>query len=94
MSNQTIEEYLEEERQKFVAAQLRAEADAARILPLQHGHHRLVAKPPKLELVSPVKATSGKKKRTKKTVAIKTAVAARTKTRVAKRAVAKTRKRA
>jgi hypothetical protein len=88
MSNQTIEEYLEEERQKFVAAQLRTEAEAARVQPLQHGHHRM-AKQPRLELVPPVKATSTKKKKKKKTVA-----AARTKTRAVKKTPAKIRKRA
>jgi hypothetical protein len=92
MSNQTIAEYLDEERQKFAATQLREEEEAARIQPLQHGHHR-TAKQPKLELVPAVNAT-GKKKKKKKIVAV-----ARTKARaarkiVAKKMVAKIRKRA
>src|SRR5580700_3240395 len=39
MSTQTIAEYLDEERQKYVANQLRVDEEAARIRPLQHGHH-------------------------------------------------------
>jgi hypothetical protein len=40
MSKQTIPEYLEEERQKDAENELRVEEEAARIQPLQHGHHR------------------------------------------------------
>jgi hypothetical protein len=66
MSAQTIAEYLEEERQKFAANQLRTEEEAARIQLLQHGHHR-AAKQPRLELLSPVKAITKKKKKRKTT---------------------------
>ena len=68
MSTQTIAEYLDEERQKYTANQLRVEEEAARIQPLQHGHHR-VGKQPKLELVPAVKAATKKKKK-RKTLAI------------------------
>jgi hypothetical protein len=49
MTTKTIPEYLEDERQKDSDAQLRMEEEAARIQPLNHGHHR-TAKQPKLEL--------------------------------------------
>jgi hypothetical protein len=62
MRPQTIPEYLEEERQKASDNQLRTEEEAARIQPLQHGHHRM-AKQPKLELVAPAKALTKKKKK-------------------------------
>jgi len=55
MTTKTIPEYLEDERQKDCDAQLRMEDEAARIQPLNHGHHR-TAKQPKLELPSVVKA--------------------------------------
>jgi hypothetical protein len=84
---QTIPEYLEEERQKAAEAQLRTEEEAARIQPLQHGHHR-VAKHPRLELVVPIKAATRKKKR-KKIVAI-----TRKKARTAGKKTTKIRKRA
>jgi hypothetical protein len=87
MSTQTIAEYLQEERQKFAETQLRTEDEAARIQPLQHGHHR-TAKQPKLELLPPVKAVTKKKKK-KKTAAI-----ARKKPRASGKMAAKTRKRA
>jgi hypothetical protein len=87
MTTQTIPEYLEEERQKTADTQLRTEKEAARIEPLQHGHHR-AAKQSKLELVPPVKAaTKNKKKR-------KTTVVARKKPRAAGKKATKTRKRA
>jgi hypothetical protein len=53
MTTKTIPEYLEDERQKDCDAQLRMEEEAARIQPLNHGHHR-TAKQPKLELPSVV----------------------------------------
>jgi hypothetical protein len=87
MTTQTIAEYLEEERQKSADTQLRTEEEAARIQPLQHGHHR-TAKQPKAELLPPVKAVSKKKKK-KKTVSV-----ARKKPRAAGKIAAKTRKRA
>jgi hypothetical protein len=85
MTTQTIPEYLEEERQKAADTQTRTEEEAARIQPLQHGHHR-TAKPAKLELQSPVKAATKKKKKRK------TAAVARKKPRAAKKTATKTRK--
>jgi hypothetical protein len=61
MTAQTIPEYLEEERQKTTDTQLRTEEEAARIQPLQHGHHRK-AKQPRL-LLLPVKAITKEKKK-------------------------------
>ena len=54
MTTKTIPAYLEDERQKDCDAQLRMEEEAARIQPLNHGHHR-TAKQPKLELPSVIK---------------------------------------
>ncbi len=82
MTAQTIPEYLEEECQKTVATQLRAEEEAARIQPLQHGHHRK-AKQPRLPLLPQVKAATKKRK----TVAV-----ARKRPRAARKIAAKTRK--
>ena len=59
MTVQTIPEYLEEEREKATDNQLRTEEEAARIQPLQHGHHR-TAKQSRLQLVAPVKAIAKK----------------------------------
>jgi hypothetical protein len=87
MTTQTIAEYLEEERQKFADTQLRTEEEAARIQPLQHGHHR-TGKQPKAELLPPTKAATKKKKKKK------TAAVARKKPRAAGKMAAKTRKRA
>jgi hypothetical protein len=87
MTTQTIAEYLDEERQKFADTQLRTAAEAARIAPLQHGHHR-VAKQSRLELVPPVKAATMKKKK-KKAIAV-----ARKKPRTARKGTTKTRRRA
>ena len=84
MSTQTIAEYLDEERQKFAANQLRTEEEAARIQPPQHGHHR-TGKQPKLELVTAVKSAA--KKKNKKTLAV-----ARAKPRAGKKMAAKIRK--
>jgi hypothetical protein len=67
MSTQTIAEYLDEERQKYAANQLRVDEEAARIQPLQHGHHR-AGKQPRLELLPPAKTAARKKK--KKTIAV------------------------
>jgi len=53
MTTKTIPAYLEDERQKDCDSQLRMEEEAARIQPLNHGHHR-AAKQPKLELPSVV----------------------------------------
>lgn len=87
MTTQTISEYLEEERQKAADTQLRTEAEAARIQPLQHGHHR-AARQHELELLPPVKAAAKKKKK-KKTIAV-----ARKKPRAAGKKAGKIRKRA
>ena len=87
MTAQTIPEYLEEERQKAADTQLRTEEEAARIQPLQHGHHRK-AEQPRLPLRPQVKAATKKKKK-RKTVAV-----ARKKPRAAKKMTAKTRKKA
>jgi hypothetical protein len=107
MTTQTIPEYLEEERQKIADTQLRTEKEAARIEPLQHGHHRN-SKPSKLELelVPPFRAAtkkktkSGKKTESKKKATSKKtrkrsiALVARKKPRTAAKKPTKTRKRA
>jgi hypothetical protein len=62
MTTKTIPAYLEDERHKNEDAQLRTEEEAARILPLHHGHHR-TAKQPKPELSSAVKAKAKAKAR-------------------------------
>ena len=81
MTTKTIPAYLEDERQKSKDDQLRMEAEAARIQPLHHGHHR-TAKQPELELTSPIEATPKKRKTT----------AAREKPRVARKTATKVRK--
>jgi hypothetical protein len=87
MPAQTILEYLEEEREQAADYQLRMEGEAARIKPLQHGHHR-TAKQPKLELLPSAKAAA-KKKEKRKTVAV-----ARKKPRAVRKMATKPRKRA
>ena len=87
MTAQTIPEYLEEERQKATDTLLRTEEEAARIQPLQHGHHR-TAKQSKVELLPPVKAASKKKKKKK------TAAVARKKPRASGKMASKSGKRA
>jgi hypothetical protein len=87
MTTQTIAEYLEEERQKAADTQLRTEEEAARIQPLQHGHHR-TAKQSKVELAPPAKAVTKKKKKKK------TATVTRKKARAAVKKTTKIRKRA
>jgi hypothetical protein len=82
MTTKTIPEYLEDERQKDRDAQLRTEEQAARIQPLNHGHHR-ISKQPKLELLSSTKAAPK---------ARKTAAAARKKPRTGRKTATKTRK--
>src|SRR6202051_3601629 len=83
MTTQTIPEYLEEERQKTAATQVRTEEEAARIQPLQHGHHR-TAKQPKREWLHPVKTATKKNK--------KAAAVARKKPRALGKIAAKARK--
>ena len=87
MTTKTIPAYLEDERQKQENDQLRIEQEAARIQPLQHGHHR-TAKQPKLELASPVEPAA--KTRTNKVG--KTAAGHREKPRVARKKETKARK--
>ena len=82
MTTKTIPAYLEDERQKDCDAQLRIEEEAARIQPLNHGHHR-TAKQPKRELLSVVKAAPKTRK---------TAPQARKKPRTARKAATKVRK--
>ena len=82
MTTKTIPAYLEDERQKDCDAQLRMEEEAARIQPLNHGHHR-TAKQPEQELPSVVKAAPK---------ARKTAAQAREKPRTARKAATKVRK--
>jgi hypothetical protein len=82
MTTKTIPAYLEDERQKDCDAQLRMEEEAARIQPLNHGHHR-TAKQPERELPSVVKAAPK---------ARKTAAQAREKPRTARKAATKVRK--
>jgi len=82
MTTKTIPEYLEGERQKDSDAQLRTEEEAARIQPLNHGHHR-TSKQPKLELLSPAKAAPQ---------ARKTATASQKKPRTGRKTATKTRK--
>lgn len=101
MSTQTIPEYLEEERQKTADTQLRTEKEAARIEPLQHGHHRSSNQSKlKLRLVPPFRAATKKKIESKKKTASKktkkrnTAVVASKKPRAAGSKTTKTRKRA
>jgi hypothetical protein len=80
MTTKTIPEYLEDERQKNKDDQLRMEAEAARIQPLRHGHHR-TAKEPELELSYPIETSLKKRKTTavrkKPRVSRKTATKAR-----------------
>ncbi len=87
MTAQTIPEYLEEERKKLQTLSYERKKEAARIHPLQHGHHR-TAKQPKVELLPPIKAATNKKKKKK------TAAVARKKPRASGKTAAKTRKRA
>jgi hypothetical protein len=87
MPVQTIPEYLEAERQKTADTELRTEEEAARIQPLQHGHHRKTRQPT-LELLPQVNAATKKRKK-RKTVAV-----ARKKPGATRRMATKTRKRA
>jgi hypothetical protein len=82
MTTKTIPAYLEDERQKRKGDLLRTEAEAARIQPLRHGHHR-TTKQPELELPSPIEATPKKRK---------TATAIRKKPRATRKTVTKARK--
>jgi hypothetical protein len=81
MTTKTIPAYLEDERRKDCDAQLRLKAEAARIKPLNHGHHR-TAKQPK-RLLSLAKAAPQ---------ARKTAAQFRNKPRTARKTATKARK--
>jgi hypothetical protein len=81
MTTKTIPAYLEDERQKDCDTQLRMEAEAARIQPLNHGHHR-TTKQPKPESPSVVKTVPK---------ARKTAAHARKKPRAARKTATKAR---
>jgi hypothetical protein len=107
MTTQTIPEYLEEERQKTADTQLRTEKEAARIEPLQHGHHRHSTQSKlELELVPPFRSAAKKKTKSKKKTASKKtnasqktkkrsiAAVARKKPRAAAKKTTNTRKRA
>jgi hypothetical protein len=89
MTVQTIPEYLEEQRHKAAETQLRTEEEAARIQPLQHGHHRN-PKEPRLALLSEVKAANKNKNKKKRTIV----AVARKRPRAPKKLAAKTGKRA
>jgi len=82
MTTKTIPAYLEDERQKNRDTQLRTEEEAARIRPLNHGHHRL-AKQPKVKLPSALKAASKVRK---------TAATSRKKPRISQKTAARVRK--
>jgi len=88
MTAQTIPEYLEEEREKAADNQLRIEEEAARIQPLQHGHHRR-AKQPKPGIAARSQNRNQEEGKKRKTVAV-----VRKKPRAAKKMAAKPRKRA
>jgi hypothetical protein len=60
MTTKTIPEYLEDERQQRRDNQLRIGAEAARIEPLRHGHHR-AAKQPELQLPAQIEVPQKKK---------------------------------
>jgi hypothetical protein len=82
MTTKTIPEYLEDERQKDRDTQLLRQEEAARIQPLNHGHHR-TAKQPRLKLPSSVKAVPKTRK---------PSAAARKKPRIARKTATKARK--
>jgi hypothetical protein len=97
MTTQTIPEYLEEERQKAADTQLRTEEEAARIQPLQHGHHRAskrtsrgTSNSSKPETLAPAKAVTKKKQKKQKK---KSAGAGNKKPRAAGKKTKKIRKR-
>jgi hypothetical protein len=89
MTTQTIPEYLEEERQKTADTQLRTEKEAARIEPLQHGHHRHSKQSKlELELVPPFRAATNKKTKSKKIKSKKKAAGKKTNEKTKKRSPA------
>jgi hypothetical protein len=101
MTTQTIPEYLEEERQKTADTQLRTEKEAARIEPLQHGHHRNSKQSkPERELVPSFRSATQQKTQSKKKTASKkpkqknAGALARKKPRAAGKKATKTRKQA
>jgi len=82
MATKTIPAYLEDERKKDKDAQQRIEGEAARIQPLQHGHHRT---PKQLKPELPSAVRGGPKAR-------KPAAAALNKPRTAGKKATKSRK--
>jgi hypothetical protein len=88
MTAKTIPEYLKEESQKATDNQLRTEQEAARIQPLQHGHHRR-AKQPKPGNAARSQSRNQEEGKKRKTVAV-----VRKKPRAAGKMAAKPRKRA
>src|SRR5271157_4903466 len=100
MTTKTIPEYLEDERRNSADTQLRTEEEAARIQPLQHGHHR-TPKPPKPELRAPAETVAKARKpavaKARKPAAAKTtkpAAAARRKPPAARKSGTKARRKA
>jgi len=85
MTTKTIPEYLEDERKKGRDAQVRMEAEAARIQPLNHGHHRTV-KHPKLELPAAAFQAAPKGRKTAARVRKKSRSAPKTPTKLRKAA--------
>jgi hypothetical protein len=66
MTTKTIPVYLEDERRKRAGDRLRIDQEAARIQPLQHGHHR-TSKQPDLELLLSAGAEAKARKTAKTT---------------------------
>jgi hypothetical protein len=88
MTTKTIPQYLKEEDQKATDNQLRTEQEAARIQPLQHGHHRR-AKQAKPGIAARSQSPNQEEGKKRKTMAV-----VRKKPRAAKKMAAKPRKRA
>jgi hypothetical protein len=64
MTTRTIPEYLEEEGQEAIDNQPRTEEEAARIQPLQHGHHG-TAKQPRTGIAASSQSRNQEKKKQK-----------------------------
>ena len=86
MTTRTIPQYLEAEGQKAADNQLRMDEEAARIQPLQHGHHR-TAKQPKTGIAARSRGRNQEEEKKRKTVAV-----VRKKPRAAGKMAAKPRK--
>jgi len=85
MTTKTIPEYLEDERRNRADTELRTEEEAARIQPLNHGHHRTV-KHPKLELPAAAFQAAPKGRKTAARVRKKSRSAPKTPTKLRKAA--------